>query len=1539
MKKKMMFPQISKPSALSKFGFLSTRYGCFFTLFFSAVYASQVNSQVSATDFASTPPTIGSDADPFVMINLSVELTQQAEAYTDAPNTVYANGTNCGNARRNGTQSTYGSGWGVCYTSAEEYIGYFDPNKCYQYIKSDNSVYHTSDPTYTAALNLQTSVSPYVSGSTSELTTISSDYFKPHSITEDRTCPDNGTLFSGNFMNWATMTAIDEFRHVMTGGARVVDTIGGSATTMLSRAHRFGDWGFVRKLINDNNDPLRSTSQNGADAGNFINQPENSTPWNPWTLEIHNNNGNSNRNRVEFRRANGTVEGRFNVIVQVCDPSVGLEDNCQEYTDGTNTWYKPEGEIQGRSNNMRFALMTYTGEDSITIDGGVLRSPPKYVGYMRPAVGGGIELNPAAEINQYGQFVFNPDAEPVTSAVNNSGLINYINNFALRTSSSGYKSFDPVSEMYYQSLRFLMGIAPDTSNEYDRHLDAGFNEDHYDNFPIFSYWDAGAGQVREGFEPILDQCQLNYSIFVGDIFAHRDHTLPGVGAGLTIDSDFDTNVAALTTGAGETGSNTLDETLDARIWTNAIGTLEGIGGAPIGERFISNGRDNGYWVAGLAYWANVNDIRPDIEGKQTVRTFSVDTQEYQGNGATLGTGNQFWLAAKYGGFQNNNDSQTGFSAIPDESSEWDENGDGTPDTFTLASEPDQLRAGIRNAFAEIQGNIGAGSAAAVVANTGGGEGAIYQALYSPELTSGSQSVEWVGRVHALFIDGLGQLREDNGSTQGRLDSSDSVVEIFFDEIESTTRFRRFNVDANGEKSTEVTDFGDDSLTGPNFTPIWNASEVLGDLTDAQLEKNRATFDNSITNPGRHIFTAIDRDADGLVTQADNVSATTQNDLAIPFQIENTDDGTEGFKTSDFGFLGLGPDATAEENENLISFIRGKEGIPGTRSRTLNGEKFILGDVVHSSPVVVGAPNANFDLLFGDETYRTFVQHYGVNFKRRQMVYVGANDGMLHAFNAGVVDLSTDIEFDADGHALGAEVWAYVPYNLLPHLQWLAEPSYPHVYYVDGEVQTFDVKIFDDEAGNCTDSFTEDCVYINGWGTIIVVGMRFGGGEYSVDHDNNPGTDERVLRSAYIIMDVTNPDKEPRLIAEITHDQLGFATSAPTVVKRRTKGSSGQFGSGAGSENDWYLVFGSGPFGNDAAEKRLAFETGVSFQDAKYFLFDLKAGASVTAHDLPSGNFSSDAFIGGFAAADWNGDFTDDVLYFGTVEGGVSNPDGKLMRATLSFGGSLSLNDSIFVQEAGDAYSLPISATPTVYIDNLGENWVYAGTGRFLTEDDNETGDLQHFYFGAKEQNDSYTGTLDFADLADTSDIAVFEDGQLLGLTQLVDSDDNFDPIDTGSPAVVNINGSNVVVDLFASLVIELQADEGWRTEIPRLGERNTTQAAIFRESLLYTSYDVPGTSCEIGEGYFYAPALVAGVPAPSGALGIFNNSTGALDGGDDVNQVRQGVELGPGLPSKPQVIGDKAITQSSTGELNVTPLNTGTTQTGRQTWIEIPVTF
>jgi Tfp pilus tip-associated adhesin PilY1 len=118
---------------------------------------------------------------------------------------------------------------------------------------------------------------------------------------------------------------------------------------------------------------------------------------------------------------------------------------------------------------------------------------------------------------------------------------------------------------------------------------------------------------------------------------------------------------------------------------------------------------------------------------------------------------------------------------------------------------------------------------------------------------------------------------------------------------------------------------------------------------------------------------------------------------------------------------------AAEAQDMVNYLRGNHAIekesytPGREDGTYRDRRVKinevtfrdtkLGDIVHSAPVFHSYVN-------GDTTYK--------------MIYVGANDGMLHAFNADT----------------GEEVFAYVPRLVFGHLKNLTEPGYDHEFFVD-----------------------------------------------------------------------------------------------------------------------------------------------------------------------------------------------------------------------------------------------------------------------------------------------------------------------------------------------------------------------------------------------------------------------------------------------------------------------------------------------------------
>ncbi len=187
--------------------------------------------------------------------------------------------------------------------------------------------------------------------------------------------------------------------------------------------------------------------------------------------------------------------------------------------------------------------------------------------------------------------------------------------------------------------------------------------------------------------------------------------------------------------------------------------------------------------------------------------------------------------------------------------------------------------------------------------------------------------------------------------------------------------------------------------------------------------------------------------------------------------------------------------------SFVNYIRGHKKNEGYAINNVNklyrSREFVLGDIAGSVPTYVAGPKESYV----DAGYVAFKE---AKKSRKPVVYVGANDGMLHAFNA-----------DASDAAKGKELWAYIPSQVIPNLIHLAGDNYKynHRFYVDGTPIVGDVKINND------------------WKTILVGGLNAGG-------------------NGYYALDVTDPDSPKALWEFTTHvdSEVGLSFGEPRIVK-------------------------------------------------------------------------------------------------------------------------------------------------------------------------------------------------------------------------------------------------------------------------------------------------------------------------------------------------------------------------------------------------------
>ncbi|MEO6186306.1 MAG: PilC/PilY family type IV pilus protein, partial [Steroidobacteraceae bacterium] len=500
---------------------------------------------------------------------------------------------------------------------------------------------------------------------------------------------------------------------------------------------------------------------------------------------------------------------------------------------------------------------------------------------------------------------------------------------------------DPVSELYYAALRYLKNQGnvsawmPSTGDANKTRL--------IDSFPMVSTWN----------DPVQYSCQNNFILGIGDVNSSWDQNVPG--------STTDASSGHSPSG-GKPAAVTGDTTVDANVKRNKVQALNS-------NQYSSFGDGASNLIAGLAYHAATEDIRPDIANLpsqprgQNVQTYWLDVLEFE----TYVPNNQYYLAAKFGGL--NIPDGTAFNpvtatagSIPN--SWWTTSGDTVggqprPDNYFTVADPQSMVTSLTRAFARISAQSG-GSSSSLAANST-------------------------------------RLDTDTRTFQAQFGSSWSG------------ELKSFAVAANGSLSA---------------SPVWTAS-----LTSSLAPANWASR---------------------IIKTHDPANNTLVN----------------------FTYANLTPtQQTAMGSANVVNYIRGEqareESAAGGIYRTR--VKGLLGDIVNSTPVFVSKPNPSlYNAAMGFPGASAYQAFAAAQSARTGIIWVGANDGMLHAFNADT----------------GQEVFAFVPKTAIANgLATYASPTYAHKYFVDGDIAIADVY----------DTGTSS------WRTILVGTMGRGGpGVFALD---------------------------------------------------------------------------------------------------------------------------------------------------------------------------------------------------------------------------------------------------------------------------------------------------------------------------------------------------------------------------------------------------------------------------------------------------------
>lgn len=1001
------------------------------------------------------------------------------------------------------------------YNDKIDYYGYFDSYKCYEYANSR---------------------------------------FEPTGLASGENLHEcSGSEWSGNFLNWASMTRMDVIRKVLYGGYRSTDT---DSLTVLERTLiPFDVHAFVKTFKTTSTTQMQkftpyaqteisicNLTQGVGDSKNV--NTANYPPllriakgsWPQWAAaEVTQCQWGSG-----VRPSEGSHKlAELNARVQVC--ASGMEEsNCRVYPNGSK---KPVGILQrfskgGGYQPLRFGLMT--GSYQKNKSGFVLRRN------IEPLIG-----NSTGSLNEIdensGRFINQDAGIP--------GVINTLNRFRISSysftdkkygrncGSPGITSFadgecvdwgNPLGEGYLEMLRYFSGKTSATS---------GFSANDGDYIP-------GLGQVAwKDPTPQDEWCASNHAIVIStglNSFDGDQLTNHGI-SGLDV-ADMTNKVGLLEQIVGEYLVGQVSGTGDKMCTGKYVLSLSSVAGVC---PEVPN-MEGGYHIAGLAKYASTTNLRPSFPGQVRLTTQAVALAESlpqfslplpSGGQVTILPACQANSNGSAGHFSTGwrNCSMTdvvvedmvysdgalvkGRLLVSWEDSSWGSDYDmdgisrlefcrGPVACGDAGISSGQVKVTVSAQQADAGHALRFGYTITGTTNDGahlpvlrpGGQN--FSLLESPQRNPGNAPLPstnefWGGLSSAKLLENPLWYAAKYG-TIGEWDKDgDGVPDNFHKATNPATLSASLEEILQGIAKAEstVAAIATNSTRLDTNTLIYQAKFSSFDWS-GQLIAYRINADGTV---GADAWDT-DQSPQKIANHGVRKIFSWNGSAGIPFQWAN-------LTTAQKAFLGSG-----QEGEDRLNWIRGDQS-KEQPSGSLRTRTKILGDIVNSDPVYVGVSTFGYENLpdktVGKDTYTNFVS---TKYSRTKMLYVGANDGMLHAFDA----------------ESGVEKFAYIPNALFSNLASLTSPDYSHKYFVDGS------------------AFVGDAYIKDAWRSVLV-GTTGAGGK------------------AVFALDVTNPDtfSQNEVLWEFTNNtdaDLGYTIGRPVVARMQTGQWVAIFGNGYGSAN-------------------------------------------------------------------------------------------------------------------------------------------------------------------------------------------------------------------------------------------------------------------------------------------------------------------------------------------------------------------------------------
>jgi len=1190
------------------------------------------------------------------------------------------------------------------YTSTRSFLGYFDPNKCYAYVKNTTAV-----------------TSP--GGGTLATKWGDSSYFQPVGLATNRTCSGR---WSGNFLNWATLTAIDPFRWAMTGGRRVVDEVG---NTIIEKGWHSGQGSYfpTRNQTDRTEGKIPLSEVAGATPfGNAVTSLSVAVNGLGYMMQVDLQGGRSRTFDVRYFHFSGTpgdsifagtpvatgtghnaysdwgedrpVSGvnKDNFAVEYLGsftaPETGNYIFQTNSDDGVRVWVNTSG--TNTFDNSNRVIDNWTDHaPTLNQSGSVYLTAGQNfnirIRYYEKGGGAVMQFSwrtPSASS-------FSAFSESVSGAQNYTVRVKVcdpspgsggVETNCVQYGEGNWKPEGLIQE-YSQKMRFsAFGYLNETGNQRD----------------------GGVLRARQKFvaptQPVPGQAAANNSL------REWDPT-----TGIMVRNPDSADATATNTSAGLTGDNRV---IDSGVmnYLNKFGQiLLPTGTSMPSEYYKGNDPVGELYYATLRYFANLGNVpewsnlnttdnatkRKRLDGFPVLTSWDDPIQHSCQRNFVLGIGDIYTHDdANVAGVTGSSVPQkvkddkhfNGPTVTEQAGRLYDE---GPPRTQIWGSGLGTYSSGRSNRYtmiglafdantrdirpdnAQSPQTIGKQTVQTywvdvleapfeknnqfyLAAKFGGLDQSKLPANFDPYTFAGDIPLDWWSTTADTVGTGSNtQRRPDNYFTAG---SPDAMVEGLSNAFRRIANSIQAYTTSFSLSSAQVS-----SLGAASYAAQYDSKDWTG-----RISANRITFDSDGNPTSTQVWstgTTLQTQLAGSGWNTGRIVATFSGSAGIPFRYDSLSSDQQGWLDTSYG--------AGNDGANYLNWLRGdRTNERSTTSPTApyRTRSLLLGDIVNAKVTPVGPPS----MSFSDAVNPGYAAFKTAHADRPVVVYAGANDGMLHAFDGAL-----------EGTNAGKERFAYVPSFLFGRpagqdtgdglLARLGDPNYEHRFYVDGTPLAFDIDF--NHAGG---TFTTTNAANADWRTVLIGGLGKGGkGFYAIDV-----TDPAAMNS--------ETNVAGKVLWEFTDADMGFSYGAPVVVKTRKYG--------------WVVLFTGGY--NSAGTKGYLYV--VNPRDGSLI-------QKIETATAASGMAQASAYVQDFS------DGTADAVYAGDLDGQIWRFD---LTAAKGSTGGYPEGQRIALLADASGKAQPVTTQPLIEIQpNTKKRFVLVGTGRLLDASDIQSSDVQSYY--------------------------------------------------------------------------------------------------------------------------------------------------------------------------------------------------------------------